>query len=164
MQRANLILPGLLAILGAVILWQSIFQMDYFYADRGAPGPGFLPFWVSLGVVVLGLVLVVEALRSPEAGAAAEWPDAAGWLRIGFLLGGFLLLLLAVRLIGLVLASILFLACVGYLLGMRRVWILLPVSVGIGIFLHFVFDSWLRISLPDGLLGERLAEYLPWIF
>lgn len=163
MQRADIILPGLLTGLGAVILWQSVFKMDYFYVDRGAPGPGFLPFWVSLGVVVLGALLTVRALR-PTAPADVEWPDRNGWRRIGTMLGGFVLFLIFVGLIGFTLSTIAFLAGVSYLLGMRRLVILLPVAIGVGLFLHVVFGTWLRISLPIGLLGQHFQEVAPWIF
>lgn len=163
MQRADIILPGLLTGLGAVILWQSVFKMDYFYVDRGAPGPGFLPFWVSLGVVVLGALLTVRALRS-TAPADVEWPDRNGWRRIGIMLGGFVLFLIFVGLIGFTLSTIAFLAGVSYLLGMRRLVILLPVAIGVGLFLHVVFGTWLRISLPIGLLGQHFQEVAPWIF
>ena len=163
MQRADIVLPGLLTAFGAVILWQSVARMDYFYVDRGAPGPGFLPFWVSLGIVVLGAILTFQAARS-AAPTNVEWPDRLGFHRILYLIGGFLVFLFAVRFIGFTLASILFLGVVSYLLGMRRMIVLLPVSIGVGLFLHLVFNTWLRISLPVGMLGEHLQRYLPWIF
>jgi putative tricarboxylic transport membrane protein len=162
-QRADILLPGLLTAFGAVILWQSVAKMDYFYADRGAPGPGFLPFWVSLGIVVLGAILTVQAVRAGPP-ANIEWPDRLGWHRILYLIGGFLAFLLVIRFIGFTLASMLFIGVVSYLLGMRRWIVLLPVSVGVGLFLHLVFDTWLRISLPVGMLGENFQEFLPWIF
>ncbi|MGV6874858.1 tripartite tricarboxylate transporter TctB family protein [Pseudochelatococcus sp. B33] len=164
MQRAHIILPALLTGLGAVILWQSLFKMDYFYVNRGAPGPGFLPFWVSLGVVVLGGLLTIRASASGSAPADVEWPDRSGWRRIGIVLGGFLLFLIFVGLIGFTLSTIAFLAGVSYLLGMRRLIIVLPVAVGVGLFLHIVFGTWLRISLPIGLLGRQFQEVAPWIF
>ena len=165
MQKADVILPGLVTAFGAIIMWQSLTQMDYFYADRGAPGPGFLPFWVSFGVVVLGLIVTVREIRMPaDEAPVREWPDALGKRRIIYLLGGFLAFLLVIPLIGFVLASILFMFIVSLLLGMHQVKTAAIASILIGLFMHLVFDKWLMLSLPKGILGDYVGGALPWIF
>jgi putative tricarboxylic transport membrane protein len=165
LQRAAYLLPGALTCAGAVMLWQSLTAMDYFLAARFAPGPGFLPFWVSLGVVIVGAVLTARALLFPNIEAKnADWPDALGKRRIAYLLGGFGVFLLAINILGFIVASILFLGCASYLLGMRSMRVLIPVSLAVGAMFHVIFDNLLRISLPEGMLGlsgERLSS---WIF
>lgn len=162
MRRVDIIMPGLLALFGAVILWQSLTSMVYFNFDRGAPGPGFLPFWVSLGVLVLGIILVVQGVRA-RVTPDAEWPDAAGRRRIAIVVASIALFLLGLQVIGFTLSTILFLGGVSYFLGMRRLWILLPFAIAVAVGLHTLFGVWLRVSLPNGLITGRVLEVLPWI-
>lgn len=147
------------------MLWQSLTTMDYYIVARGAPGPGFLPFWVSLGVIIVGLVLAARALLSPDVDAKnANWPDAIGARRITALLGGFAAFLLAINILGFVVSSILFLGCTSYLLGMTSMRVLIPVSLAVGVMFHVLFDYLLRISLPEGILGLGGERILSWIF
>ncbi|MBZ9894362.1 MULTISPECIES: tripartite tricarboxylate transporter TctB family protein [unclassified Mesorhizobium] len=165
MSKAHIILPVLLAAFGAVILWQSVTQMDYFYFDRGAPGPGFLPFWASLGVLGFGIAVAIQAAREWNGLAADEvWPDATGRRHIISMLAGFMLFLLLINPLGFVPTTMLFVAVVGYLLGMRRLYVLLPVALVMGIFVHQVFDVALEITLPKGFLGDNVTGVWSWIF
>lgn len=164
MPRVDIILPAVLTAFGVVIMWQSMTQMDYFYADRGAPGPGFLPFWVALGVALLGFVAMTRAIVSPSGLAEGEeWPDRRAWKRIGLMLAGFLIFLLTINLLGFIVVTVIFLACVSYLLGMRSLTVLVPLSISMGILVHLIFNVGLRISLPIGLLGRYVAGVFPWI-
>ncbi len=152
MSRAAILLPMGLVAFGGVILWQSLATMDYFLVARGAPGPGFLPFWLSLGVIGLGLALVVQAIREPAA-EPVEWPDAQGWWRIGLVLGGTAIALFVLQPLGFFLTSMLFVGLLAYGLGFRRLRYLVPTVLGIGIFFELVFESGLRVELPAGILS-----------
>jgi putative tricarboxylic transport membrane protein len=153
-HRAAILLPAGLTIFGAIILWQSLATMDYFYVARGAPGPGFLPFWLSLGVVALGVVLTFRAVTVPrERAVVEEWPDADGRRKIGVMLAGFVAALLALQPLGFLLTSILFVGLVAYTLGFRPLKILVPVAILTGVFFHVLFTIWLRVGLPQGILS-----------
>jgi hypothetical protein len=154
MRRAAILLPIGLSAFGCVILWQSLSTMDYFLIARRAPGPGFLPFWLSLGVVVVGVLLTMQAAReSIEPNSDDVWPDRAGWLRIGMAFGGTALALIAMSHLGFLLTSILFVTLLSYGLGYRKLKILLPTAIAIGVSLHILFDLWLRVDMPPGILG-----------
>lgn len=152
MGRAAILLPVALSAFGCVILWQSLANMDYFLVARGAPGPGFLPFWLSLSVILLGGALTVQAIRDPAA-EKVDWPDAEGWQRIGMVLGGTAIVLLLLQPVGFFITSTLFVGFLGYGLGFRKLKYLLPTTAGIGIFFELVFESWLRVELPPGILS-----------
>jgi hypothetical protein len=162
LQRAAFLLPGTLTFVGAVLLWQSLTTLDYYNADRGAPGSGFLSFWVSLGMILCGVLLTGRALLYPE--GEADWPDAAGLRRIAFLLGGFVVFLAAVNVLGFVASSALFLGVTSYLLGMTSLRVLIPVSIVVGIMMQVLFNDLLRISLPVGMLGLDFGKISSWIF
>lgn len=152
MGRVAILLPIALSAFGCIILWQSMTTMDYFLVARGAPGPGFLPFWLSLGVILLGTVLTIQAMRDPAADNA-EWPNAAGWWRIGTLAGGTAIVILLMQPLGFFITSTLFVGIVAWGLGFRDLRYLLPTTIGIGVFFELVFESWLRVELPPGILS-----------
>jgi putative tricarboxylic transport membrane protein len=152
--RAAILLPIGLSAFGCIILWQSLATMDYFLVARGAPGPGFLPFWLSLGVVILGVLLTVQAVRHPSAPAEDDaWPDAEGWQRIGMVLGGTAIAILLMEPLGFLLTSILFVGLLSYGLGFRKLKIIVPVAVGIGLFFDALFAVWLHVEMPPGILS-----------
>jgi putative tricarboxylic transport membrane protein len=154
MRRAAVLLPIGWSVFGCVILWQSLSTMDYFLVARRAPGPGFLPFWLSLGVVVLGALLTMQAAREAvEPSSDDLWPERAGWLRIGMVFGGTALALIAMSRLGFLLTSILFVTLLSYGLGYRKLRILLPTAVAMGVSLHILFTLWLRVEMPPGILG-----------
>ncbi len=59
MRRLGVLLPAALAIYGAYVMWNALARMTYYNYARGAPGPGFLPFWLALGLIILGLILTI---------------------------------------------------------------------------------------------------------
>jgi putative tricarboxylic transport membrane protein len=150
--RAAVLLPIALIAFGGVILWQSLATMDYFLVARGAPGPGFLPFWLSVGVIALGAALTVRVLR--DAGSEkVDWPDALGWTRIAMVLGGTALVLIVLQPVGFFITSMLFVGLLAYGLGFRKLRYLLPTTIGIGVFFELLFESGLRVELPPGILS-----------
>jgi len=58
------------------------------YFLEGVPGPGFLPLWVSFGIIGTGLVLAVKGIRPGlVTQEGITWPEAAGWRRVGLMVG-----------------------------------------------------------------------------
>ena len=111
-------------------------------------GPAFLPFWTGILLAACGLWLCAR----PVVDAEVTWPSARGFARAG---SGFVLLLLyalALRPLGYLISTAVFLA-VGILLldPLRRVRALV-VGIAGAAFLFLIFRVWLRIPLPGGLL------------
>ena len=160
MRAAQILLPVAIVVFGAVIMWEALTTMEYFNERRGAPGPGFMPFWLSLAAVVLGLALLARALlartvlaAAGAAGAADDWPDRAGWSRILLVMAAFAGALLVLRPLGFILTTTLYVGIVGWGLGMRRPLVLLPTAIAAGIGLHVLFAVWLRVALPRGVFS-----------
>lgn len=146
------LLPLGFAVLGAEVMRQSLTRMTFYNYERGAPGPGFLPFWLSLGVVFLGLSLAVReavALGAEEEGVS--WPDASGWRRIGAVLGLFGVALLVLEWFGFIPTTIVYVGLVAYGLGLRAPKVVVPVSLSVGLVLYGLFSLWLRVPLPKGI-------------
>lgn len=151
MNKAETIAGLAFVALGAFMGLES---MRFPYMLESVPGPGFLPRWIALGLVVSGLVLTATALR-PRAASLEPitWPDAGGWRRVGLMFGGLAVSLLLLEKLGFLVTTTLFMAAVIFGLGVRS-WLMLatvPLLAATGLYL--VFAVWLRVPLPKGVLA-----------
>src|SRR5699024_12677699 len=65
MRKANLYLGAITIVLCGLILLGTFVTGLKLFANN-LPGPGFLPFWLSLGIVLMGALIIVGALRKKE--------------------------------------------------------------------------------------------------
>jgi len=153
---------ALLALLGAVALWQTG-QLEM-WTFQG-PGAGLFPRAVAIAMIALAAVCVVMPRRSADTGSAdavASFADAApDERRTG--------LLYAIALIGLVPGAawagfwVTAFVLVTFLMRMaeRRSW---RASVGFGVIVATVglalFGALLRVTLPTGPLDRWLTALL----
>jgi hypothetical protein len=122
------------------------------YWSNFAPGPAFASLWEAAAGAVIGAVLLVRSLGGGHA-EEAEWPDSAGRRRVlsGIaLLAAFpaLLPVLGAPVTGVAFILVFLLAVAG-----RPLIPSLVTSVGTVGLIELVFDYWLRIDMPRGLLG-----------
>jgi putative tricarboxylic transport membrane protein len=123
------------------------------YVSEHGPGPGFMPLWLGIGLIVLALSLIVidllprpnperthKSRTQPVARALAGWLAVMGSImvlpRLGFTLS---LALLAIFLV--------------IVLDRRSVWTALSVGFGLGLSFYIVFVLVLGIPLPSGPWG-----------
>lgn len=128
------------------------------YWTPAGPGSGFLPFWLGVALALLGGLLLLQAgRRAPPSGrgdpAGREAVQAGSLRQLLLLSGATLALLVALPVLGLILASALFLLGVLRFLE-RRPWRqAVGVAAAMAILIHLVFARWLRVPLPLGPLG-----------
>lgn len=139
---------------GPVLLFLSLYvSVESWRLGLGTyvrPGPGFFPFYSSLLLGVLALILTLRAFRGAlERGEA--WGRWINILLVSLAMLGFALLL---NHLGFLVTAFLF---IWFLLqGVeRRGWI---VSVGAAsltaLAAYATFELWLRAQLPAGILGR----------
>jgi len=138
---------------GALLMRESLFSMTYYNSARGAPGPGFLPFWLSLGLIGFATTQLLKIVRLPQVDDTDEWYDKDGRWRIGFALASLAILLLLFERLGFVVSITLFVAIAAFGLGFRHLISLTLVSLGAGFGLYLLFDTLLGSSLPRGLFS-----------
>ena len=137
--------------IGALLLMGTI-MMPYFL--EGVPGPGFLPLWVSFGLIATGGMLTIKGIWSgPIPKPEIIWPGRIGWRRNGVLLSTLAISFLLLDLLGFLVTSALFVAAVAFGLGTRSWRILASVPLLTAIVLYGVFAVWLRVPLPRGILA-----------
>ncbi len=62
-QRINQVLALFWTVLGVVFIIQS--RKVSYWSEFG-PGPGFLPFWIGVGLVLMGLLLLGQYTFGPQ--------------------------------------------------------------------------------------------------
>jgi hypothetical protein len=144
--------------IGAVLLllfgvgYATVAVKSYTYWGASGPGSGFFPFWLGVAMAILATVLLVGATREREAGKA--WlPTGHGLRRLGAVIGATVLFVVLLPVLGMTLASALF------LLGLLRfleghTWLLtLGVALATAAGNWAIFAWWLRVPFPVGVLG-----------
>jgi putative tricarboxylic transport membrane protein len=112
------------------------------------PGPGFLPWWISLLLGALALGLLAQAVRAhPTPGPARGWG-----LRVGGLLAVLAGYVLVLETLGYPASTFLLVLFMLRVVEPRR-W---PVALGVAGLAaagsYLVFAAWLKVPLPPGPL------------
>ncbi len=137
----------LLLALGIAIVWVSI---GYGFGSLARPGPGLYPAFVGAAISLFALVLLISQLKS-ESGAPLL--DGRGAATLALMAATFCLWIVAMPLLGYVIVTLL--ASIAFckimkLEGWRKP---LAVSGGTTLFIYLLFDYWLYVDLPRGILG-----------
>jgi len=147
LKRAEQIFAIFLATLSAYIIYGSL-QMPYF--TEFGPGPGFLPMWSAIILLAVSLGLIVKSFKFTQ--ATKEFITSEGLKRI---LSYFVLLMIAVLVLeraGLLLAMAVFCGIVSKYLDGHKWRSAAGVAVAATVISYFIFQWWLNIPLPGGLL------------
>jgi putative tricarboxylic transport membrane protein len=151
MNKAETVAGSVFVVIGVLVLLETL-KFPYFL--EGVPGPGFLPLWVSFGIIGTGLVLTAQGIRRRLAPREEiMWPDTAGWRRVGLMLGALAVSLLLLEMLGFMVTVTLFMAVVVFCLGVRSWRMLVSVPLLSAIGLYGIFAVWLRVPLPKGILA-----------
>ncbi len=134
-------------VLGVVI---AVLSWGYGFGSFGRPGPGLYPFFIGAAISVFALFLLLSELRS---GTSKPVLDQEGAKTLALMTATFCLWIVAMPLLGYVVVTLLaaYAFCkIMKLEGWRKP---AAVSGGTALFIYLLFDYWLYIDLPRGLLG-----------
>jgi putative tricarboxylic transport membrane protein len=136
-----------LLLAGAVIV---VVSLGYGFGTLARPGPGLYPAFLGAGIAVFALFLLIATLRSTVHKALL---DQRGVVTLVQLTATMCLWIVAMPLLGYVIVTLLAtlaLCKIMLLEGWRKP---LAVSIGTALFIYLLFDHWLYIDLPRGILG-----------
>ena len=136
-----------LPAVGVIIL---LISLDYGFGTWKRPGPGLYPFFLGFSLAFSGLLLILSGLR----GRIPILPLQRGDLRTFFsMTAAFCLWILLMPLLGYVAVTLF--ATFGFCKVMKLEGWLKPLSISFGttLFIYLLFDYWLYIDLPKGILG-----------
>jgi hypothetical protein len=150
MRRTDRI-TSFIILAGAVFVGLEARRLAIWSAP-GVPGPGFLPLLLAIGLAIGAVGVFLEGTLA-RTGDSKWFPDRASILRLVVLLCSIAALVAAIAPLGMLLAVGLFLLV---FLGiyLRGHWpAILLIAGGTPVCLHFIFERWLKFSLPQGFLG-----------
>ena len=154
MKQADVVGGGVGVLIGSYAIWEAQrMPVDVIMKI----GPGFFPTILAALLIVFSLALIANALRGRSIGKAEpfRWSDP-GVRRGAVMLVAAALFCLALKPLGFIPISILFLLVMMLVFGNRKPLALLlaPLSVTAGIWV--IFEKLLHLNLPQGVLASLL--------
>jgi putative tricarboxylic transport membrane protein len=123
----------------------------YSWGGPGGPGSAFLPFWLGAIMALLALAMLIRSFRTGDPGA--NWlPSGEGLRHMLVVLAVTAAFVAALKVVGMVLGTAVFLVVLLRYLGRHRWWVTLAVAAAAAGFNYLVFARWLRVPFPEGML------------
>lgn len=129
---------------------------QYAQGQAAAPGPGFFPFYLGLGLAAVGALLVLRAFRRDRSARPSDADEALSfpWRSAAWVLGGVMLFGLSLRPLGLFVAVPLLVVCATQA-GRRRpsLRFVLLLAAALALLAWGIFVLGLRLQIPVGPTG-----------
>lgn len=121
-------------------------------ASWGADGPeaGYFPFYISLIILISSTVTLFQAVVTNKNKETESFVDREPLKQVMAVLIPAIIFVLGVQLIGIYVASALYIAIFMVWLGKYAVWKASAVSIGVTIALYLMFEFWFQVPLPHG--------------
>lgn len=143
----------MLLLLGAVICYESV-QLGL--GTWRVPGPGFLPFWAGIFLVVLSIsILLLTIVKKGIAVQETEkfFPRSDSFKIVSLVLISLLIYDLIWTTVGFSISTLLFLGFLFRVVGKRRWGVVIAGSVITSFAAYMLFEVLLKSQLPTGMLG-----------
>jgi putative tricarboxylic transport membrane protein len=148
-DRAGLVIAVLLAVLSAVIFWQT--RAMPVTAQYARVGPTTFPYVVAAGLALLAAGTAVSAWRGGFPEREADRIGPMLWI-----VGGLVAQMLLLKTAGFSIATGALFALAARGFGRGPLWLTLPMGIVLAFVIWLIFARLLNLSLPAGPL-ERLV-------
>jgi len=148
MWYANIIAGVAVFLLGVattILAW-----LDLPYTADFSPGPGFLPFWLGIGLMTCSIpVMIAELIKKDKSGKLLR-PETVKCVKVLILIVAVFLLLPVFGFS----AGLALITAGGMRLMGKHSWGSCAVIVIVtAVAIHYLFGEWLSIPLPQGMIG-----------
>jgi hypothetical protein len=158
MRKADIYVAlGLMAI-GLLVIGDAI-RLKFGWGMSG-PEAGFFPFYMGLGVVICTFFIVLRAIKIyRKEGSGKPLIKAGGLPQILRVLLPAVGMVLLTELIGLHLATVLYLIFYMGVIG-KTPWLkTVTISIAVPLVVYILFDKIFLIPLPEGIWGKGLIPF-----
>ncbi|MCC7017541.1 MAG: tripartite tricarboxylate transporter TctB family protein [Rhodospirillales bacterium] len=152
-KAVDLFVAGLIMALAALVMYDSR-RLGSSWAFDG-PQAGYFPFYVGLVMFMSAAVTFVQALLSKK--PRRIFVDAQQFRSVLAIFVPSAIYIGGIYLLGIYVASAIFLSYFMRVLGGYRVALIAPVALGVPIILFFLFEVWFLVPLPKGPLESLLG-------
>jgi hypothetical protein len=148
MRTMEIAIAAILLAFGATFLYSS-YKLGFRWADDG-PQSGFFPFYVSLFICVASGATLLQAILSKSAAGRASFVERGQLKQVLKVLIPAGLFVLGIQLIGIYVASAIYIALFMNLLGDYPWKKSVPLAVAISVLFFFMFEVWFQVPLFKG--------------
>ena len=148
-MRGDVVAAIILAAFGLFVIQQAL-QLDYI-AEHG-PGPGFIPFWIGLGFVLLALLLIYTTVRNVQV-ADSQKTSAREKAKVFGAWAGLMVSVALLKIVGFFVSFALLTVFLVYLIDRRSLVTAATVGIGSAVGFYLVFHMALGLSFPRGPWG-----------
>lgn len=143
-----------LAALGGVVVYEAQ-RLGAGWTSDG-PGAGYFPFYIGLILVICGIGVLLQSLRARGSSDGEVFVDSVQLKRVMSVLLPSAVYVGVIMLLGIYVASALFIALFMIILGKYPVVRSIAVGVGVNALFFVMFEVWFKVPLYKGAL-EPLA-------
>ena len=148
MWHANLIAGVAVFLLG--IATTLLAWMTLPYSGEFGPGPGFLPLWLGIALVVSSIPVIITDLRKTDRSERLFQPETWKCLKVLILI---VIVFFVLPVLGFS-AGLALITAGGMRIMGKRSWVSCVVTViATAVCIHYLFGQWLSIPIPEGMLG-----------
>ena len=152
MRWAELTMAGILAVLSLSLMWKSA-ELPIGWLPGEGPGGGAFPFWLSVGMLICSLWVIVRWIRksSPPSRSTAPYMEKQAFKLFLIGAGSLAAMIGSIHIIGVYGAVPLFLIFYMRFLGRHSWGTTGAMAICMPIALFLFFEIALTITLPKGL-------------
>src|SRR4030043_2289055 len=161
MRKADIIVALGLMLIGLLVIGDSI-RLGFGWGMSG-PEAGFFPFYMALGIVICTFFIVLRGIKIlKKEGTGKPLIKKGGLTQVLSVLTPAAGMVLLTELLGLHIATVLYLAFYMGVVGKEN-WIKVVVlSIVVPLVVYVVFDRVFLIPLPDGVWGKNVLALIPY--
>jgi hypothetical protein len=148
MKNVGVWIGSFMLIFSGIIFWESR-SMTYY--NGVAPGPGFLPLWLSGILFILSILYILRSLKKEIILFSKVLPKGKGLGNIVTLIGSVILFIVMISYAGFVISSIVMLFLLFHR-GYKWYWGL-GLSVVVTMIIFVIFGTMLQVPLPVNDFG-----------
>jgi hypothetical protein len=155
-NRTMEIVVALILLAGSAIVVFDSVRIGHGWQEGLGPAPGYFPYLVAVVMAVAAAVNLLTAalLRKDDGGT---FVSRAAFFRVVSVLLPTAAYIGLIELVGLYVASAVFIAGFMIVMGREPVWKSAAVGIGVPLALFFMFERWFLVPLPKGPLEAMLG-------
>ncbi len=150
MKHLDRLLGAAMAALGLAV---AMTGYGLGYMQKQKAGPGFLPVWVGIGILALGIAIFAVSFSKKADGGRNPF-EKKEFINMAFLVGGTVAVIALTPLIGLVIPLGLMGGAYARAMGTKSVRKIAALVVFIPAAMFLIFGVGLRVQLPMGIFGR----------
>lgn len=147
-RTMEIAIAAILLAFGATFLYSS-YKLGFRWSSDG-PQSGFFPFYVSLFICVASAATLLQAIFSGDPKARSSFVERGQLKQVLKVLIPAALFVLGIQLIGIYVASAIYIALFMNLLGEYPWKKSVPLAVAISVLFFFMFEVWFQVPLFKG--------------